>query len=156
MYGSNRQWFCIPLTYLKRCFAAFICASVGQEEHCARNKIVYARLGVVPVTRYMNEPIIAWYVVTSSFGCFIIPFVSIIPFGKGMDTMFEFSIANREGIVPMYRSWVRAKPSDVYVMGTLSRNKASLRSEISTAVFRSFIRVVRWGVMAQYIAMSST
>ena len=91
----------MPLTYLKTCLAAFICSSVGQEENCARNEIVYARSGLVPVTRYMRDPIIDWYVVTWSFGCSVVPFVSIIPFGKGMDTVFEFSIPNRERIVPM-------------------------------------------------------
>jgi len=104
----------------------------------------------------MREPIIDWYVVTCSFGCSVIPFVSIMPFGKGMDTVFEFSIPNRERIVPMYRSWVRAIPSDVYVICRPGRNEASPRSEISNAVFRSVMRVVMWGVSAEYIAMSST
>jgi len=34
----------------------------------------------------------------------------------------------------MYRSWVRAIPSDVYVIYTLRRNDASPMSEISNAV----------------------
>jgi len=74
--------------------------------------MVYARSGLVPVTRYMREPITDWYLVTCSFGCSVIPFISVMPFGKGMDTVFEFSIANGKRIVPMYHSWVRAIPSD--------------------------------------------
>jgi len=103
----------------------------------------------------MRQPIIDWYVVTCSFGCSVFPFVSVMPFGKGMDTVFEFSIPNRDRIVPMYRSGVRARPSDVYVICRPSRNEASPRSEISNPVFRSLMRVVRWGVSAEYIAMSS-
>ena len=145
--------FRVPLTYLKMCLAAFICSSVGHKENCARNEMVYGRSGLVPVTRYMRERIIDWDVVTCSVGCSVIPFVTVMPFGKVMDTVFEFCIPTRERIVPMFRSWVSAIPSDVYV---ICRNEASLRSEISNAVFRSLMRVVRWGVSAKYIAMSST
>jgi len=138
------------------CLAASICPSVGEEENCGRNEIGYARSGLVPVTRYLREPIVDWYVVTWSFHCSVIPFVSAMPFGKGMDSVFELSIPNRERIVPMYRSWVRAIPSDVYVICRLSRNEASPRSEISNALFRPLMRVVRWEVSAEYIAMLST
>jgi len=56
----------------------------------------------------------------------------------------------------MYRSWARAILSDVYVICGPNRNEASPRSEISNAVFRSFMTVVRWGVSAEYVGMSST
>jgi len=62
---------------------------------------VYARSGLVPVTRYMRDPIVDWYVVTCSSCCFVVPFVSMMPFGNGIDTVFEFSIPNQESIVPM-------------------------------------------------------
>ena len=61
--------------------------------------MVYARSGLVPVTRYMRDPIIDWYVVTGPFGCSVVPFVSVISFGKGVDPVFEFSIPNCEKIV---------------------------------------------------------
>jgi len=86
--------------------------------------MVYARSSLVPVKRYMREPIIDWYVVTCSFGCCVILFISVMPFGKGMDTVFELCIPNQERIVPMYRSWVRAIPSDLYVICRPTRNEA--------------------------------
>jgi len=79
-----------------------------------------------------------------------------MPFGKGMDTVFEFAIPNRERMVVTYRSWVRAIPYDVYRICRPSRNQASPRSEISNAVFRSLMSVVRWGLSVENIAMSST
>ena len=112
-------------------------------------------MGLVPVKRYMREPIIDWYVVTCSFGCCVIPFVSSMPLGKGIDTVFEFSIPNRERIVPIYRSLVRTIPSDLYGIWTPSRNEASPRSYISNAIVRGLMRVIRWEVSAEYIAMSS-
>jgi len=93
--------FRVPLTYLKTCLAAFICSSVGQGKNCARNDILYARSGLLPVTRYMRDPIIDWYVVSCSFGCSVVPFVRMMPFGMRMDTVFVFSIPNRERIVLM-------------------------------------------------------
>ena len=65
-----------------------------------KNKIIYARSGLVPVTRYMRDPTIDSYVVTWSFGCFVVPFVSVMAFGKRTDSVFKFSILNRERIVP--------------------------------------------------------
>ena len=79
---------------MKTSLAALLFSCVGQGENCARNEIVYARLGLVPVTRYMRDPILDWYEVTWSFDCSVVFFVSVIPFGKGMDTVFEFSIPN--------------------------------------------------------------
>ena len=59
-----------------------------------RNEIVYMRWGVVPVMRNIRKPIIDFNSVTCSFGCSVVHFVSVIPFGQGMDTVFEFSIPN--------------------------------------------------------------
>ena len=55
----------------------------------------------MPVTRYIRQPIIDWHRVTWSFGCSVVPFGSVMPFGKGIDTVFEFCIPNRLRIVPM-------------------------------------------------------
>jgi len=56
----------------------------------------------------------------------------------------------------MESSWVRAIVFDVYGICRLSRNEASVRSEMANAVFRYWIRVVRWRELAEYIAMPST
>jgi len=93
----------VLLTYLKTCLAAFTCSSVGQEENCTRTEIEYQRSGLVPVTKYIRDPIIGWNRVTWSFGCSVVPFVSTLPFSKGVDTVLEFSIPNPERIVPMVR-----------------------------------------------------
>jgi len=71
-----------------------MCSLVGQEENYGRSEIVYATSGLVPVMRYMREPIIDWDVITCSFGCSVIPFVSVIPFCKGMHTVLQFSVPN--------------------------------------------------------------
>jgi len=82
------------ITNLKMCLAAFIYSTVGHEDNFKSNEILYVRSGLVPVTGDMRKPILDWYVVTWSFGCWVISFVSVMPFGKGMDTVFEFSIPN--------------------------------------------------------------
>jgi len=139
-----------PTPPVTRCFVE------GDQSNWDRWVIVYARSGIVPVNKYIKEPIICWYAVASVYSssssmAFHWSFESI-----GVETDLQSCIGKWFRILSIYVVWERVNPSSVKVIWIPRSQLSSPMLLILNSVFNTLMVCSFSSPVAPTSGMAST